>query len=462
MPYKTGKLKGQLTTAEIRKLVKAHNKLTDIVIPPKSSRDDIIKIVNKAGYNIDHEKQLLKPRVEMQRKKTISLKKAETITKPKPKTELQKQKMAEKKAEKEEQEKKKVRAIKKEAIQEEKQRQKPVNKVENKSVEKKGLKDKKSNINKDTMTDTVFIKRQKALQSQKQKEVKRALLKSKAPVDKSTRRGKKLFNTLEEYEKQLKTVSEKYDEWFSKIRKTVYEDEKDLMKDREQLRVIGDERQKLYRFIDKARKDKKKKLDDEEKDKIYKKQLIGLQRLLSKYDKSMNISSEEVIKMQKFIKSNPKIIESQTYLIGYGNGVNRVIEALEESFNSKNQQMVRSIDMIGKIKGQEAEEYLKTVKNHKIKIDGKLLSFDEALKYIDDKGFKISKNQQKSLKDEYTSRGRSVTTSYDLSVMNNGNLRMTPNYKNLVEFGIPHDKKDYQVRSYYKDIAVNKLILKKK
>lgn len=211
MPYKTGKLKGQLTTAEIRKLVKAHNKLTDIVIPPKSSRDDIIKIVNKAGYNIDHEKQLLKPRVEMQRKKTISLKKAETITKPKPKTELQKQKMAEKKAEKEEQEKKKVRAIKKEAIQEEKKRQKPVKKVEKKSVEKKLLKDKKSNINKDTMTDTVFIKRQKALQSQKQKEVKRALLKSKAPVDKSTRRGKKVVKKSEPVKKERTEAEKKYD-----------------------------------------------------------------------------------------------------------------------------------------------------------------------------------------------------------------------------------------------------------
>ncbi len=44
MPYKTGKMKGELTTPEIRKLIKAHNILTSIKIPKGATRDEIIKI----------------------------------------------------------------------------------------------------------------------------------------------------------------------------------------------------------------------------------------------------------------------------------------------------------------------------------------------------------------------------------------------------------------------------------
>ena len=59
MPYKTGKLKGELLVSEIRKLVRLHNKLSKIKIPPRSSRDDIIKIVEDNGYKIDHKNQKL-------------------------------------------------------------------------------------------------------------------------------------------------------------------------------------------------------------------------------------------------------------------------------------------------------------------------------------------------------------------------------------------------------------------
>ena len=59
MPYKKGPLKGQLLTSEIRKLVRLHNKLSKITIPPRSSRDDIIKIIENNGYKIDHENQKL-------------------------------------------------------------------------------------------------------------------------------------------------------------------------------------------------------------------------------------------------------------------------------------------------------------------------------------------------------------------------------------------------------------------
>ena len=52
MPYKSGKLKGQLTAAEIRKLIRAHNKLVSIKIPPKTDRDGLIALVQKHGYKI--------------------------------------------------------------------------------------------------------------------------------------------------------------------------------------------------------------------------------------------------------------------------------------------------------------------------------------------------------------------------------------------------------------------------
>tara|TARA_Y100001972_G_scaffold99754_1_gene123865 strand:- start:1913 stop:2638 length:726 start_codon:yes stop_codon:yes gene_type:complete len=85
MPYKTGKMKGELTTPEIRKLIKAHNVLVSIKIPKGSKREDIIKLVEKNGYKVDHEKQALVPKVEMKRRPKVDMKKAEKVL-PKPKT----------------------------------------------------------------------------------------------------------------------------------------------------------------------------------------------------------------------------------------------------------------------------------------------------------------------------------------------------------------------------------------
>lgn len=125
MPYKTGKMKGELTTPEIRKLIKAHNVLVSIKIPKGATREEIIALVEKNGYKVNHEKQALVPKVEMQRKKTIGLEKAKEITKPKPRTLLQKQKIEEAKMEKEEAKKKGEREIRKKAVEEEKKRAKP-------------------------------------------------------------------------------------------------------------------------------------------------------------------------------------------------------------------------------------------------------------------------------------------------------------------------------------------------
>ncbi len=91
MPYKTGKMKGELTTTEIRKLIKAHDALVDIKIPKGATRDDIMALVKKNGYEVDHEKQALVPKVQMKRKPKVDMKKADKVL-PKPKKEKAKSK----------------------------------------------------------------------------------------------------------------------------------------------------------------------------------------------------------------------------------------------------------------------------------------------------------------------------------------------------------------------------------
>jgi hypothetical protein len=125
MPFTSGKLKGQLTAAEIRKLIRGHNKLVSIKIPPKTDRDGLIKLIEDNGYKLDHKKQMISDaRKTRPRRQKITLDQAKELTKPKQKTALQKQKAKEKKEEKEIQKKKEVRQIKKEAVKKEKEVQK--------------------------------------------------------------------------------------------------------------------------------------------------------------------------------------------------------------------------------------------------------------------------------------------------------------------------------------------------
>ena len=44
----------ELTTAEIRKLIRAHNVLMSIKIPPQTSREGILKILDDKGYMVNH------------------------------------------------------------------------------------------------------------------------------------------------------------------------------------------------------------------------------------------------------------------------------------------------------------------------------------------------------------------------------------------------------------------------
>ena len=121
MPYKTGKLKGQLTAPEIRKLIKAHNILMSIKIPPGTDREGLIKLVEANKYKVNHEKSALVPMSAMKRKPEIPLSQAQALTKPTPKSALQIQKAQEVKQTKAIQKKKEVREIKKQALQQQKQ-----------------------------------------------------------------------------------------------------------------------------------------------------------------------------------------------------------------------------------------------------------------------------------------------------------------------------------------------------
>ena len=61
MPVKTGTNKGLLTTAEIRRLISAHNKLSKIVVPKGTDREGLEKLIKSNGYKINHKEQRLDP-----------------------------------------------------------------------------------------------------------------------------------------------------------------------------------------------------------------------------------------------------------------------------------------------------------------------------------------------------------------------------------------------------------------
>jgi hypothetical protein len=106
----------ELTTAEIRKLIKAHNVLMSITIPGGATRSQILKILDNKGYMVNHVKKSIQRRYKNERKPNVTLAQADEILKKPEKTALQKQKAMEAKSKREEVKKKKEREIKKEAV----------------------------------------------------------------------------------------------------------------------------------------------------------------------------------------------------------------------------------------------------------------------------------------------------------------------------------------------------------
>jgi len=115
--------KGELTSAELRKLIRAHNILVSIKIPEGTDRDGLIKLIENKGYKVDHKnKKIVDAKKDRPRRPKVTLKEAQEITKPKPKTALEKQKISEAKKEKEAKKKKEERVIRKKAVEAEKKR----------------------------------------------------------------------------------------------------------------------------------------------------------------------------------------------------------------------------------------------------------------------------------------------------------------------------------------------------
>lgn len=112
----------ELTTAEIRKLIKAHNVLMSIKIPPKSSRQQILKILDDKGYMVNHVRKSIQRRYKNERKPNVTLAQADKILKKPEKTVLQKKKADETKAKKAEAKAKELKLAKKEAVKEFKQK----------------------------------------------------------------------------------------------------------------------------------------------------------------------------------------------------------------------------------------------------------------------------------------------------------------------------------------------------
>ena len=83
-----------LSVKELKTLIKAHNKLSQIKIPKGATAEQLVKLIEDAGYKVDHEKKAIKPGVK--RGRQIKLSQAEEITKPKQKTEAEKEAQKEK------------------------------------------------------------------------------------------------------------------------------------------------------------------------------------------------------------------------------------------------------------------------------------------------------------------------------------------------------------------------------
>ena len=101
----------KLTSAQIRKIIKAHNIEATVKIPAGLKRDELEKFVESKGFKINHDEKFIS-----KGGKKITLEQAEKVTAPKQKTALQKQKAVERKEEKAVAQKKKERELKKEAV----------------------------------------------------------------------------------------------------------------------------------------------------------------------------------------------------------------------------------------------------------------------------------------------------------------------------------------------------------
>lgn len=76
-----------MKTAELRKLIRAHNILSKITIPKGSTAEEMVKLIEAKNYTVDHVKKEIRP---LNNGKTISLENVSEIL-PKPKTKAERE-----------------------------------------------------------------------------------------------------------------------------------------------------------------------------------------------------------------------------------------------------------------------------------------------------------------------------------------------------------------------------------
>tara|TARA_R110002167_G_scaffold125833_2_gene306303 strand:+ start:13757 stop:14761 length:1005 start_codon:yes stop_codon:yes gene_type:complete len=93
MPPKIKVPDGELTSTELRKLIRGHNILVTIKIPKGTDRDGLIALIKSKGYKVDHKKKaIIDSKADRPRRPQVTLEKAKELTKPKPVSEEEKKK----------------------------------------------------------------------------------------------------------------------------------------------------------------------------------------------------------------------------------------------------------------------------------------------------------------------------------------------------------------------------------
>jgi hypothetical protein len=204
MPYKSGKMKGQLTTTEIRKLIRAHNVLMSIKIPVGSKREDIIKIVESNNYKIDHDAGALVPTSEMKRKPKVDIKKADSVL-PKPKS---KEERAKAKEERDKKKSAKEKELKQEGFKAGASLQRAVSKRQARKKKKPEKEEEKTLTIKDKpkakkKKDDEILK-ENGYPTLKEYRKKINLLRENEPLDElNVRKRKEIFNYMKEIKKRM-------------------------------------------------------------------------------------------------------------------------------------------------------------------------------------------------------------------------------------------------------------------
>ena len=210
----------KLTSAQIRKIIKAHNIEATVKIPTGLKQNELEKFVESKGFTINHDEKSIS-----KGGKKITLEQAEKVTKPKADaggTALQKLKTQERKQEKVIAQKKKERELKKEAV-----KKATKNLVPKTSVPKKvGSKPvpKKEEPKKGKKAGDKFILNEQA------KEVQKKILERKKKKVEAIKviKGKKKSINLEPTDKTEKSNEEGWKKYFKMV-----EDNKELLRNNE-------------------------------------------------------------------------------------------------------------------------------------------------------------------------------------------------------------------------------------